>query len=194
MTYYKNGTYDCKMHGTHACETLASWLEMTKHVVVGKYHNLYYTRPRSCYVEWCISSMQQRPEQWQESKKILRKGTEWWKRLRSVCFLFLGATRWLRARDHCTSSALRATSHTRLKALDHGNVRVLIRWKGGDGPSSLHTRRWRPKGPLKSLWMKSLHGFLHGGLWIRVHGLPEFASSLPPRGGSDENSGRPWFF
>ena len=25
---------------------------------------------------------------------------------------------------------------------------------------------------------------------IKVHGLPEFASSPPPRGGSDENSGR----
>ena len=42
--------------------------------------------------------------------------------------------------------------------------------------------------------MKSLHGVLHGGLWIRVHGLSEFVSSPPPRGGSDENSGRPWFF
>ena len=36
---------------------------------------------------------------------------------------------------------LRATSHTRLKALDHGNVRALIGQKGGDRPSSLHTRR-----------------------------------------------------
>jgi len=35
--------------------------------------------------------------------------------------------------------------------------------------------------------MKSLHGVLHGGLWIRVHGLPEFASGPPPRGGPDEN-------
>jgi len=36
---------------------------------------------------------------------------------------------------------MRATSHTRLKALDHGNVRALIGRKGGDRPSSLHTRR-----------------------------------------------------
>jgi hypothetical protein len=36
---------------------------------------------------------------------------------------------------------VRATSHTRLKALDHGNVRALIGRKGGDRPSSLHTRR-----------------------------------------------------
>ena len=39
--------------------------------------------------------------------------------------------------------------------------------------------------------MKSLHGVLHGGLWIRVHGMPEFASSPPPKGESDENFGRP---
>jgi len=35
----------------------------------------------------------------------------------------------------------RATSHIRLKALDHDNVRALIGRKGGDGPSSLYTRR-----------------------------------------------------
>ena len=48
---------------------------------------------------------------------------------------------------HLYWSKIRATSHTRLKALDHGNVRALIGRKGGDRPSSLHTRRWRPKGP-----------------------------------------------
>ena len=48
------------------------------------------------------------------------------------------------------------------------------------------------KAPKKSSWMKSLHGVLiHGGLWIRVYGLPEFASGPPPRGGFDENSARP---
>ena len=36
---------------------------------------------------------------------------------------------------------VRASSHTRLKALDHGNVRALVGRKGGDRPSSLHTRR-----------------------------------------------------
>jgi len=92
------------------------------------------------------------------------------------------------------SHAFKATSYTRLKALDHGNLRALIGRKGRDRPSSHHTRRWRSKGPKKSLWMKSLHGVLHGGLWIRVHGLPKFASGPPPRGGSDENSGKPWFF
>ena len=39
------------------------------------------------------------------------------------------------------TQSLRATSHTRLKAPDHGNVRALIGRKGGDRPSSLHTRR-----------------------------------------------------
>jgi hypothetical protein len=37
--------------------------------------------------------------------------------------------------------------------------------------------------------MKSIHGLLHGALWIRVHGLPEFVASPPPRGAYDENSG-----
>ena len=86
---------------------------------------------------------------------------------------------------------VRATSHTRLKGPDHGNVRALIGWKGGDRPSSLHTRRWRPKGPKKNLWMKSLHGVLHGRLWIRVHGLPKFVWGPPPRGGPDANYKRP---
>ena len=85
-------------------------------------------------------------------------------------------------------SFLGATSHTRLKAHDYGNVRALIGWKGGECSSLLHTRRWRLKGPKQSSWMKGLHGVLHGMLWIRVHGLPEFASSPPSRGGPDANS------
>ena len=89
---------------------------------------------------------------------------------------------------------LRATSHTRLKAHVHCNLRALIGRKGGARPSSLHTWRWRPKGPNKTWWMQSLHGVLQGGLWIRFHGLPEFTSGLPPRGGPDANSGRPWIF
>jgi hypothetical protein len=64
---------------------------------------------------------------------------------------------WLRAQITCGSPlALRATSHTRLKARDHCNLRAFIGWKGGDCPSSLHTRRWRPKGPKWTSWMKSL--------------------------------------
>jgi len=82
----------------------------------------------------------------------------------------------------------------KLKACHHCNLRALIGWKGGDCPSSLHTQRWRPKGSKKISCMKSLHEVLHDGLWIRFHGVPEFTSSSPPRGGSDANSGRPWFF
>ena len=92
--------------------------------------------------------------------------------------------------DIAWSNTLRATSHTRLKAHDHCNLRVLIGRKGGDRSYSLHTQRWKPKGPRKTSWMKSLHG----GLWIRFHGLLEFTSCLPPRGGPDANFGRPWFF
>ena len=55
----------------------------------------------------------------------------------------------------------RATSHTRLKAHDHCNLRAPIGRKGGDRPSSLHTWRWRRKGPKKTSWMKSLRGVLH---------------------------------
>ena len=49
-----------------------------------------------------------------------------------------------------------------------------------------------PKDPQKSLWMKSLHGVLHGRLWIRVDNILEFGSDPPPRGRSDASSGRPW--
>ena len=42
--------------------------------------------------------------------------------------------------------------------------------------------------------MKSLHGIQHGGLRIRFHGLPNFSSSLPPRGGPDASFGRPLIF
>ena len=61
---------------------------------------------------------------------------------------------------------LRVTSHIRLKAHDHCNVRAHIGQKGRDRPISLHTRRWSPKGPKKTSWMKSLHEVLHGRLWI----------------------------
>jgi len=66
---------------------------------------------------------------------------------------------------------LGATTYSRLKVPDRGKGRALIGRKGGDHPSSFHTRRWRPKGPKKISWMKNLHGGLHGRLWIRVHGL-----------------------
>ena len=87
---------------------------------------------------------------------------------------------------------IKATSHTRLKAHDHDNVRAYIGGKNGDHPSSFHTRRWIPKGPTKSSWMKSVHGVLHARICIRLHGLPKFTSGPPPRGGYDANFGRPW--
>ena len=74
---------------------------------------------------------------------------------------------------------VRATSHTRVKALDHGNVRDLIGRKGGDRPSSLGGEDLNVQRKVRG-W-KSLHGVLHGKLWIRVHGLPEFAPGRPPR-------------
>ena len=49
----------------------------------------------------------------------------------------------------------------------------------------------RPKGSNNTSWMRSLHGVLHGGLWIRFHGVSEFLSGLPPKGGPDTNSERP---
>ena len=89
---------------------------------------------------------------------------------------------------------LRATSHTRLKARDHCNLRALIGRKYGDHPSLLHTQRWRFKGSKKISWMKSLHGVIHSKLWIRFHGLPNFSSSPPPKDEPNANSRRPWFF
>ena len=55
----------------------------------------------------------------------------------------------------------RATLHLRLRARDHCILRSLIGWKGRDCLSSLHTRRWRPKGSKNISWMKSLCGFLY---------------------------------
>jgi hypothetical protein len=59
---------------------------------------------------------------------------------------------------HFLGLSTKATSHTKLKACDHCNLRALIRRKGGNHPSSLHTQRWRPVGPKKTSWMKSRHG------------------------------------
>ena len=76
------------------------------------------------------------------------------------------------------TSITRATSHTTHKVHDHCVLRSFIGWKDRDHSSSLHTSRWRPEDPKKSLWMKSLQGFLHGKLWITFHGLLEFASGI----------------
>ena len=47
------------------------------------------------------------------------------------------------------SGVLRATSHTGLEACEQRILRSLIGRNGWDCPSSLHTRRWRPKDPKK---------------------------------------------
>jgi hypothetical protein len=80
--------------------------------------------------------------------------------------------------DKSTHITLGALSHTRLKPRDRCNLRALIGRKGVDCSSSLHTRRWRPKGSKKTSWVKSLHGVLHGILWTRFHGLPEFLFNI----------------
>ena len=78
---------------------------------------------------------------------------------------------WIHLRWWVSFPEVTATSNARLKARDQCNLRALIGRKGGNRPGSLHTRRWKPKGPKKILWMKSLHGVLHGGLSMRCHGF-----------------------
>jgi hypothetical protein len=84
---------------------------------------------------------------------------------------------------------LRYTSHMRFKAHDHFILRSLIGQKGWDRPSSRHIRRWRLKG-LKKLpsWMKCLHKFLHGRLYVMFHAI---CIESVFRGSLDINSGRP---
>ena len=88
---------------------------------------------------------------------------------------------------------LRATSHMRM--CDHCILRSLIGRKGQDHPSSLHTRRWRPKGPKNLSWMTSPHGFPHDKLWMMFHNQPKFASSPAPINRHDANTSWPcqWY-
>ena len=76
-----------------------------------------------------------------------------------------------------------------LKVHDYCIVRSRIGWRGQDRPSSLHTRS---KDLKKLLWLRSLHRFLCGKLWVIFRGLPEFALGPPSRGKPDSNYGRPW--
>ena len=87
---------------------------------------------------------------------------------------------------------MRATSHTRLKARHQCILRSLIGPKDYDHPSSLHTRKWKPKGPKIFSWTKSSHGFPHGILWIMFYGLSKFASYPPSKGRPDTNSCKPY--
>ena len=54
-------------------------------------------------------------------------------------------------------------------------------WKGGAGPSSLHTTLEGPTDYVRAKWMKSLHGFLHGIERIMFHGHLNYYQK-PPRG------------
>ena len=87
----------------------------------------------------------------------------------------------------CFNNNIRATSHTRLKAYEHYILISIIGRKGRDCPSSLHTRRWRSKGPKKLSWMKSLHGILE----IMSRGMLKLAPGPPPRDRHDTNYGGP---
>ena len=69
----------------------------------------------------------------------------------------------------------RVTSHMRVKFHDHCILRSLIGQKGRDRPSSLHTRRKKPRDPKKLSWMRSLRRFLHDKLYILFHNMQEFA-------------------
>ena len=90
-----------------------------------------------------------------------------------------------------STSTFMSTSHIKLHGHDHYIPRSSIGWKGWDRPSSLHTRRWRPKGPKeiityeKSTWIPTIK------LQQTFHVMPEFASSPPPRGKLDSNPNKP---
>ena len=64
-----------------------------------------------------------------------------------------------------------------MDASDRCIVKISHRSKRRNYPSSPHTRRWIPKDPMKSSWMKNLHEFPHDKLWITFHGLLEFTSN-----------------
>ena len=91
-------------------------------------------------------------------------------------------------------SAIRVTSHVRPKSHDYCILGTLIGQKGWDHPSSLHSRRWRPKNAKKQSWMQILHRLPHDNLQIMFHGLSEVASSSTPRDRHDSNYGRPCYW
>jgi hypothetical protein len=64
-----------------------------------------------------------------------------------------------------------------LKACDHCILRFVVSRKGGDHPSSLHTRRWRPKDPKKLSCMKRSTWTSTWQTIIMFYDLLEFASS-----------------
>jgi hypothetical protein len=97
---------------------------------------------------------------------------------------------------------LRATSHTRLSARDHYTSSTLIGGKGGAGPSSLlHTTLEGPTEYVNARWMYSPHGFLHGIVWLMLHGHLEYFRKLvlggrpntKPRDHGTSNVHNHWF-
>ena len=69
----------------------------------------------------------------------------------------------------CTSTLLRAASHTRLRARDHYTSSTVIIGKDGAGPGLLHTTLEGPTEYVNARWMSSLHGFLHGIEWTMFY-------------------------
>ena len=76
---------------------------------------------------------------------------------------------------------MRATSHTRLRALDHYTPSNIIGGVGGASPSSLTHYTWGANGVWDTRWMYSLHGFLHGIKRIMFYGHLDY-SQKPPLG------------
>ena len=76
--------------------------------------------------------------------------------------------------------------HTRDWGLgDHWNLKFHMGGKCQDCCASLYTRAWGPKELRNFKWMKHLLGMK----WIMFHGLPDFVSSPPQRGGPNTKLG-----
>ena len=73
------------------------------------------------------------------------------------------------------SEAMRATSHTRLRACDHYTSSTLVGGEGGAGPSLLHTTLRGQRSIWMARWMWSLHRFLHIIEWIMFHGHLDYS-------------------
>ena len=81
--------------------------------------------------------------------------------------------------------ALRATSHTRLRARDHYTSSTLIGGKGGAGPSSLHTTAWGTNGvceckmDVKSTWIPTWHQMDHVSCMVTKYAVQVRTCTLP---------------
>ena len=77
------------------------------------------------------------------------------------------------------NTCVRATAHTRLRALDQYTSSTLIGGKGRASPSSLHNTLEAPTKYVHARWMWSLHGFLHGIIWIMFHSHLDYFQKPP---------------